>query len=197
RKPHQLSGGQRQRVALARSLAKRPKVLLLDEPLGALDRKLREETQFELVDLQQQLGLTFLIVTHDQDEAMTMADRIAVMDHGEVLQVDPPSTLYESPASRFVASFIGSVNLFEGVARSADGALEIDADDGLRIRTALPAQDLDGQRVAFAIRPEKIGISATPPPDTSRNAVEGEVWDIAYYGDITIYHLRLNNGRIV
>src|SRR5690606_38209456 len=133
RKPHQLSGGQRQRVALARSLAKRPKVLLLDEPLGALDRKLREETQFELIDLQQQLGLTFIVVTHDQDEAMTMADRIAVMDHGEVLQVAPPNTIYESPSSRFVASFIGSINLFEGIAARHGDFLSIEAEDGFRI----------------------------------------------------------------
>ncbi len=197
RKPHQLSGGQRQRVALARSLAKRPKVLLLDEPLGALDRKLREETQFELIDLQQQLGLTFLVVTHDQDEAMTMADRIAVMDHGEVLQVAPPSTIYESPSNRFVASFIGSINLFEGTARKEGGALSIEAEDGFRIRTELPGEDLEGQRVSFAIRPEKIRISREPPSETGHNAVAGEVWDIAYYGDLTAYHLRLDNGRIV
>src|SRR5690606_17313809 len=176
RKPHQLSGGQRQRVALARSLAKRPKVLLLDEPLGALDRKLREETQFELIDLQQQLGLTFLVVTHDQDEAMTMADRIAVMDHGEVLQVAPPSTIYESPSNRFVASFIGSINLFEGTARKEGGALSIEAEDGFRIRTELPGEDLEGQRVSFAIRPEKIRISREPPSETGHNAVAGEVW---------------------
>ena len=120
RKPHQLSGGQRQRVALARSVAKRPKVLLLDEPLGALDKKLREETQFELMDLQQELGLTFIVVTHDQEEAMTMADRIAIMDKGEVVQVATPSEIYEAPASRFVAHFVGNVNLFEGKVVSRD-----------------------------------------------------------------------------
>ena len=114
RKPHQLSGGQRQRVALARSVAKRPKVLLLDEPLGALDKKLREETQFELMDLQQELGLTFMVVTHDQEEAMTMADRIAIMDKGKVVQVATPPEVYEAPASRFIADFVGTVNMFEG-----------------------------------------------------------------------------------
>src|SRR6186713_1527642 len=123
RKPHQLSGGQRQRVALARSVAKRPKVLLLDEPLGALDKKLREETQFELMDLQQELGLTFVVVTHDQEEAMTMADRIAIMDKGRVVQVATPPEVYEAPASRFIADFVGSVNLFEGKVTARDNAV--------------------------------------------------------------------------
>src|SRR6185436_15529182 len=119
RKPHQLSGGQRQRVALARSVAKRPKVLLLDEPLGALDKKLREETQFELMDLQQELGLTFVVVTHDQEEAMTVADRISVMDHGKIIQIAPAAEIYEAPNCRYVADFIGSVNLFEGTVEEA------------------------------------------------------------------------------
>ncbi len=130
RKPHQLSGGQRQRVALARSLAKRPKVLLLDEPLGALDKKLREETQFELMDLQQELGLTFVVVTHDQEEAMTMADRIAVMSHGKVVQVATPAEIYEAPNSRFVADFIGDVNIFDGKVTSAEDGYSPCRDDG-------------------------------------------------------------------
>ncbi len=135
RKPHQLSGGQRQRVALARSVAKRPKVLLLDEPLGALDKKLREETQFELMDLQQELGLTFVVVTHDQEEAMTMADRIAIMDKGQVMQVATPAEVYEAPSSRFVADFVGNVNMLEGtVAERSDNAATITGASGARIR---------------------------------------------------------------
>src|SRR5215207_6525907 len=132
RKPHQLSGGQRQRVALARAVAKRPKVLLLDEPLGALDKKLREETQFELMDIQVELGITFVIVTHDQEEAMTVADRISVMDHGKIVQIAPPAEIYEAPNSRYVADFIGSVNMFEGVVDGAAGdRTRIDGADGI------------------------------------------------------------------
>jgi putrescine transport system ATP-binding protein len=199
RKPHQLSGGQRQRVALARSVAKRPKVLLLDEPLGALDKKLREETQFELMDLQQELGLTFVVVTHDQEEAMTMADRIAIMDKGEVMQVATPAEVYEAPASRFVADFVGSVNLFEGVARredADDGAIRIDG-GGIDIRTTGATDVRAGEKVWFAIRPEKIRVSAAPPARDAGNAAEGEIWDIAYLGDMTVYHVRLPDGRIV
>jgi putrescine transport system ATP-binding protein len=198
RKPHQLSGGQRQRVALARSVAKRPKVLLLDEPLGALDKKLREETQFELMDLQQELGLTFIIVTHDQEEAMTMADRIAIMDRGKVMQVATPAEVYEAPASRFIADFVGSVNMFEGrvTARDAAGAT-IDSGHGFTIRAENAGEAADGSTVWFAVRPEKIRVSSKPPEDVSANAVEGEIWDIAYLGDMTLYHVRLDDGRIV
>ncbi len=197
RKPHQLSGGQRQRVALARSVAKRPKVLLLDEPLGALDKKLREETQFELMDLQQELGLTFVVVTHDQEEAMTMADRIAIMDKGEVMQVATPAEVYEAPASRFVAGFVGNVNMFEGkvAARSGD-ALSIDAGDGVTIRTEAADGLAAGADVAFAIRPEKIMVSPARPADAA-NAIEGEIYDIAYLGDMTVYLVQLGNGKIV
>jgi putrescine transport system ATP-binding protein len=198
RKPHQLSGGQRQRVALARSLAKRPKVLLLDEPLGALDKKLREETQFELMDLQHELGLTFIVVTHDQEEAMTMADRIAIMDKGEVMQVATPADIYEAPATRFVADFVGTVNLFEGkVADMSGDAGRILGADGFGLRVDNLAGAKNGARAWFAVRPEKIAISAVKPADEGLNAIEGEVWDIAYLGDMTIYHVRLEDGRIV
>ncbi|MCC2688680.1 MAG: polyamine transporter ATP-binding protein [Rhizobiaceae bacterium] len=198
RKPHQLSGGQRQRVALARSVAKRPKVLLLDEPLGALDRKLREETQFELMDLQQELGLTFVIVTHDQEEAMTMADRIAVMDKGKVMQVATPAEIYEAPASRFIADFVGSVNMFEGtVERSDEDGASIAGNDGFSIRTSNTGGAARGSSVAFAIRPEKIRVSSKPPEQTAFNAVAGEIYDIAYLGDMTVYHVKLPSGQVV
>jgi putrescine transport system ATP-binding protein len=199
RKPHQLSGGQRQRVALARSLAKKPKVLLLDEPLGALDKKLREETQFELIDLQQKLGLTFLIVTHDQEEAMTVADRIAVMDHGRVIQVATPAEIYEQPNSRYVADFIGNINLIEGkVSASAAGATRIDAPEaGAVIEIDQAVEAKVGDQVWFAIRPEKIRISLDAPLPGSPNTLSGEVWDIGYLGDVSIYHVRLANGSTV
>ncbi|HQF30643.1 MAG TPA: ABC transporter ATP-binding protein [Hyphomicrobiales bacterium] len=197
RRPHQLSGGQRQRVALARSLAKRPRVLLLDEPLGALDKKLREATQFELTDLQQELGMTFVIVTHDQEEAMTVADRIAVMDHGKMVQVATPSEIYEQPASRYVADFIGDINMIEG-------RIEASGEGRTRFRSealGLTADVLDatpigvGETSWLAIRPEKVSVSHEPPADTSVNAVEGEVWDIGYLGDVSIYHVRLAGGK--
>ena len=187
RKPHQLSGGQRQRVALARSLAKRPKVLLLDEPLGALDKKLREETQFELMDLQQKLGLTFVVVTHDQEEAMTMADRIAVMDKGEVVQVATPAEIYEAPNSRYVADFIGNVNMFEGKVAERDG-------EQRRASPAPTALTIDVENSADAARRQRRSSSpsgrrrcasrSTRRP-TRVNALQGEVWDIAYLGDMT------------
>ncbi|MCP8896851.1 ABC transporter ATP-binding protein [Shinella daejeonensis] len=198
RKPHQLSGGQRQRVALARSLAKRPKVLLLDEPLGALDKKLREETQFELMDLQQELGLTFVVVTHDQEEAMTMADRIAVMSHGEVIQVATPAEIYEAPNSRFVADFIGDVNILEGkVTASGNGRVELAGADGLTIRAASGEIPANGVSTGFAIRPEKLRVDRAAPADPGVNAVEGEVWDIGYLGDMTVFHIRLANGKVL
>ncbi|MBL0936658.1 MAG: ABC transporter ATP-binding protein [Rhizobiaceae bacterium] len=197
RKPHQLSGGQRQRVALARSVAKRPKVLLLDEPLGALDKKLREETQFELMDLQQQLGLTFMVVTHDQEEAMTMADRIAIMDKGKVIQVATPAEVYEAPSSRFVADFVGSVNIFEGrVAGRDEGRIEIATADGVTIR-ADDANAAGQGTVWYAVRPEKIRISSKRPENPALNAIEGEVWDIGYLGDMTVYNVKLASGQIV
>jgi putrescine transport system ATP-binding protein len=197
RKPHQLSGGQRQRVALARSVAKRPKVLLLDEPLGALDKKLREETQFELMDLQQSLGLTFVVVTHDQEEAMTMADRIAILDKGEVMQVATPAEVYEAPISRFVAGFVGNVNMFEGtVAARDDDSVRITGASGAEIVVGNAGEAAAGNAVAFAIRPEKIRVSSRRP-EGAANAMEGEVYDLAYLGDMTIYHVRLDDGQVV
>ncbi|MBN9072187.1 MAG: ABC transporter ATP-binding protein [Rhizobiales bacterium] len=197
RKPHQLSGGQRQRVALARSVAKRPKVLLLDEPLGALDKKLREETQFELMDLQQELGLTFVVVTHDQEEAMTMADRIAIMDKGQVMQVATPAEVYEAPTSRFVAGFVGNINMFEGkVADRQANTVRITGPSGAEITVENAGDAAAGADVAFAIRPEKIRVSSKRPADAV-NALQGEVYDIAYLGDMTVYHVRLGDGQIV
>jgi putrescine transport system ATP-binding protein len=198
RKPNQLSGGQRQRVALARSLAKRPKVLLLDEPLGALDKKLREETQFELMDLQQNLGLTFVVVTHDQEEAMTMADRIAVMSHGKVVQVATPAEIYEAPNSRFVADFIGDVNIFDGkVTASIGDKVEISVDESLTIRVTGAEARPVGTAAGFAIRPEKLKVTRTPPANPGINAASGELWDIAYLGDMTVFHVKLKSGKVV
>lgn len=197
RKPHQLSGGQRQRVALARALAKQPKVLLLDEPLGALDKKLREETQFELTDLQYDLGLTFVVVTHDQEEAMTMADRIAVMDAGQIRQVATPAEVYEAPNSRFVADFIGSINLFDGEVTRSDAALtELQSPEGFVIRSVDGQSRGVGETLTIGLRPEKISVTHTKPA-SGVNAVEGEVWDLAYLGDMSIFHVKLDSGKIV
>jgi putrescine transport system ATP-binding protein len=198
RKPNQLSGGQRQRVALARSLAKRPKVLLLDEPLAALDKKLREQTQFELMDLQARLGTTFVIVTHDQEEAMTVAHRIAVMDHGALAQVATPRVLYEQPNSRWVASFIGDVNLLEGTVTAADaGGLAIAGAGGRRYRVAAVGGAAPGQNVCVALRPEKLRLAATAPAEGAENCVAGRVHDIAYLGDISLYRVVLDDGAVM
>lgn len=203
RKPHQLSGGQRQRVALARSIAKRPKVLLLDEPLGALDKKLREETQFELLDLQMQLGMTFVIVTHDQDEAMTMADRIAVMKDGELVQVSPPAELYEQPMSRYVADFIGAINLIEGKVAEKRTSAETGTTvlKGTNISADIEAtgenMSVIGETAWFAVRPEKVSISLTAPANPSVNCATGTVWDIGYVGDVSVYHVKLDNGEMM
>ncbi len=197
RKPSQLSGGQRQRVALARSLAKKPKVLLLDEPLGALDKKLREETQFELMDIQTKLGLTFLIVTHDQEEAMTVSDRIAVMDKGIIKQVATPAEIYEAPNSRYVADFIGDINIVEGkVTAVADGKTQLDC-GGMKVAVVEEAHCAAGDEVAFAIRPEKVSISLDPPADGTVNAFHGEVWDIGYLGDFSVFIVHDENGRVM
>jgi putrescine transport system ATP-binding protein len=202
RKPNQLSGGQRQRVALARALAKRPKLLLLDEPLGALDKKLREETQFELVKIQETLGVTFIVVTHDQEEAMSLATRIGVMNQGEIAMVGEPTEIYEFPNSRFVANFIGSANMVEGVVTE-------DEPDHVRISSKELGTDIyvdhgvdcsPEQILWWAIRPEKISLTrekpapqAGIPADT--NIVKGYVEDIAYLGDMTVYQVKLDNGR--
>ena len=200
RKPHQLSGGQRQRVALARALAKRPKVLLLDEPLGALDKKLREETQYELMDLQQTLGLTFMVVTHDQEEAMTVADRIAVMDKGKLVQVSTPTELYEQPNNKYVADFIGDINLIEGNIAATDGAGNIKI-EGAGLSSPLDVQSdtkvNKGDKVWLALRPEKIRVSLDPPANGTANSVEGTVYDIGYLGDTSVYHVKLPSGTTI
>ncbi len=197
RKPHQISGGQRQRVALARSLAKAPKLLLLDEPLGALDKKLRQETQFELMDIQEKTGTTFVIVTHDQEEAMTVASRVAVMDHGKIVQVATPAEIYETPNSTYVADFIGDVNLIEGKAGAKDGdKLAITWGEGLPDIIGTPQTHFDkGQTVHFAIRPEKVTITHDKP--TNPTAFRGKVLDIAYLGNLSTYHVELPNGQII
>ena len=200
RKPHQLSGGQRQRVALARALAKRPKLLLLDEPLGALDKKLREETQYELMDLQQTLGLTFMVVTHDQEEAMTVADRIAVMDKGKLVQVSTPTELYEQPNNKYVADFIGDINLIEGYIAATDGAGNIKI-EGAGLSSPLDVQSdtkvSKGDKVWLALRPEKIRVSLDPPANGTANSVEGTVYDIGYLGDTSVYHVKLPSGTTI
>jgi putrescine transport system ATP-binding protein len=199
RKPDQLSGGQRQRVALARSLAKRPKVLLLDEPLAALDRKLREETQFELMELQSSLGMTFMIVTHDQEEAMTVADRIAVMDRGKIVQIGTPAEIYEQPATRYVADFIGDVNLIEAqiTGRDEHGVLMRSDKVAAPLRAAAAPELVVGSAVALALRPEKIKITVRKPADMRENVLRGVVTGIAYFGDFSIYQVRLDSGSVV
>ena len=205
RKPHQLSGGQQQRVALARSLAKRPKLLLLDEPLGALDAKLRQRTQLELVDIIEQVGVTCVMVTHDQEEAMTMATRIGVMSEGKILQIGAPADIYETPNCLFVADFIGSVNIFKG-------SVTTDAPDHVVI-TSPECQHYvshgitgtEGMEVSIAVRPEKMTIQSAAPADAEResleqvgfNVVQGVIDDLAYLGSLTTYHVKLDNGVVV
>lgn len=198
RKPHQISGGQRQRVALARSLAKAPKLLLLDEPLGALDKKLRQDTQFELMDIQETTGTTFVIVTHDQEEAMTVASRVAVMDEGRIIQVSTPANIYEYPNSVYVADFIGDVNIIEGIAAAQEPeTYAITWADGQAPVTATSQTAFsEGQKTHLAIRPEKIGISAQKPANAD-NALQGKVLDIAYLGNLSTYHVQLPGGQII
>ncbi len=197
RKPHQLSGGQSQRVALARALVKEPKVLLLDEPLGALDKKLREQTQFELMNIQEKVGITFVVVTHDQEEAMTLSTRIAVMDAGQFAQIGTPTEIYEFPESRSVAAFIGSANIFEG-------RVEEESADHLTIKTEVGSFFIDhgmavkkGATVWVALRPEKIQLNKQPPEKPGPNQMQGMVDDIGYLGDVSIYKVRLDDGGIV
>ena len=200
RKPHQLSGGQRQRVALARSLIRRPKVLLLDEPLSALDKKLREQTQFELMSIQYEVGITFVFVTHDQDEAMALSTRIAVMNRGQVMQVGMPSEIYEFPQNRFVADFIGTTNLFEGtvdegaipghvVVKSAEAGCSLIVDD--------PGRFGSGQRVWVSLRPEKIRLSKAPLPGAAANQIKGMVWELGYLGNRSTYRIKTETGKMI
>lgn len=203
RKPHQLSGGQKQRVALARALARRPHLLLLDEPLAALDKKLREETQSELIALQRRLGTTFVIVTHDQNEAMTMAGRIGVMNDGRLEQVATPRQLYEAPESRWVAGFVGDINLIEGDVTLHDGhRLTVATAQAGTLLATEPRQKLDGTSVCLAIRPEKIrlarkGPAAGPGMSGSMNSVEGVVSEVGYLGGLSVYELTLDHGAIL
>ena len=198
RKPEQLSGGQKQRVALARALVKRPKVLLLDEPLAALDKKLREYTQFELMNIQDQLGITFLVVTHDQEEAMTLATRIAVMEAGRFVQIGTPTEIYEFPRNRFVADFFGTINLFAGSVTALAG-------NTLRLRTtdlggeiSAPVSECNaGDNVWIGVRPEKITLSKVAPGGAQQNVFKGVVWDLGYYGNLTVYRVKLENGRVI
>jgi putrescine transport system ATP-binding protein len=199
RKPHQLSGGQRQRVALARALIRRPKVLLLDEPLSALDKKLREQTQFELMDLQDKVGITFIVVTHDQDEAMALATRIAVMDRGQVVQVGTPAEIYEFPRSRFVADFVGTTNLFEGTVSACEAGL-------ITVRCAEVGGELlvddagtfsVGQRVWVALRPEKVRLGKEPLNGARINQLRGTVWELGYLGNRSTYQIKTTSGKLV
>jgi putrescine transport system ATP-binding protein len=199
RRPDKLSGGQAQRVALARALVKRPKLLLLDEPLAALDKKLREHTQFELANLQYQLGTTFVVVTHDQDEAMTLASRIAVMADGRIAQVGTPGEVYEYPATRHVASFVGNINVIEGKVTGAEP-------DRVRLRCDALQADLAvlsdsrpavGSDICVAVRPEKITISRTAPPGNDHNVVRGTVRDLGYFGDQSLYRVKTQTGALL
>jgi putrescine transport system ATP-binding protein len=203
RKPDQLSGGQKQRVALARSLARRPQVLLLDEPLAALDKKLRESTQLELMELQRRLGMTFVIVTHDQEEAMTVADRIGVMDQGRLEQVATPRELYEAPSSRWVAEFVGDVNIFEGQVESREASrLMISTRDAGTIAVAEPRHPITKAIVCVAIRPEKVKLSRRGPVSDAIHAhainrLEGTVTDVGYLGGVTSYKVKLDSGAVI
>jgi putrescine transport system ATP-binding protein len=199
RKPHQLSGGQRQRVALARALIRRPKVLLLDEPLSALDKKLREQTQFELMDVQCKIGITFIVVTHDQDEAMALASRIAVMDRGRVVQVGTPSEIYEFPASRFVADFVGTTNLFEGTVRASEsGLITVHcAETGCDLLVDDAGSFAPGQRIWVALRPEKIRIGKQPVTGGRTNQLRGTVWELGYLGNRSTYRIKTSSGKLI
>lgn len=197
RKPHQISGGQRQRVALARALARQPKLLLLDEPLAALDKKLREHTQFELMSIQERTGVTFIVVTHDQEEAMTLADRIAVMDRGQVQQVGAPATVYENPATRFVANFLGTITQFPATVLSVDGPtarLAVPAMGSDVTANALPGMT-PGETLTLGLRPEKVALLHDRPD--AANVIEGQVKDLAYFGKDSLYRITLPGGGLL
>jgi len=199
RKPDQLSGGQRQRVALARALVKQPKVLLLDEPLAALDKKLREHTQFELANIQDELGITFVVVTHDQEEAMTLSTRIAIMNAGRFTQIGTPREVYEYPRTRYAADFIGTINMFEGTVAGSEGA-------GFRIRCEETGIELSanheghlppGAPVCVAVRPEKIMITKEAPKEPGKTVVKGTVLELGYFGNLSVYLIKMPTGKIV
>lgn len=198
RKPHQLSGGQRQRVALARALAKHPRILLLDEPLGALDKKLREQTQFELVNIQERLGITFIVVTHDQEEAMTMSSRVALMREGRIEQVDTPRMIYEFPRSRYSASFFGSINLFNGTVESQEeDCINIFSEEAGCMLSIFHSHPIaSGVDVTVAVRPEKLRL-VTEAEEGAANTIQGVIEEIAYLGDVSIYHIDLPSGKRV
>ena len=197
RRPQQLSGGQRQRVALARALVKKPKLLLLDEPLDALDKKLRKQTQFELANIQEQVGVTFIVVTHDQEEAMTLSSRMAVMDMGKFKQIGTPTEIYEFPESRFVADFIGSANIFEGkVISSKGGKLTVSTDVG-EVFASNGRSITEGEKIWLGLRPEKIYLSKAKPKNIGPNQIKGIVEEIGYLGETSIYKIRLKNGQII
>ena len=199
RKPRQLSGGQRQRIALARALVKRPKVLLLDEPLAALDKKLREHTQFELMNIQDQTGVTFIVVTHDQEEAMTLSTRIVVMQEGRFIQCGTPKEIYEYPVNRYVADFFGTINLFEGTVSRVDGENLAIKCDGVNadIKAKSAARIKYSDRLTVAVRPEKISISKQPPGADAAAALKGVVWDLGYYGNLSVYRIKTDTGMTV
>ena len=199
RKPRQLSGGQRQRIALARALVKRPKVLLLDEPLAALDKKLREHTQFELMNIQDRTGVTFVVVTHDQEEAMTLSTRIVVMQEGRFIQCGTPKEIYEYPVNRYVADFFGTINLFEGKVARVDGDNLTIRCDGVNTDVKARLADLVNRsdRLTVAVRPEKITISKEPPGAGAAAALKGVVWDLGYYGNLSIYRIKTDAGMVV
>ncbi|MBP7579696.1 ABC transporter ATP-binding protein [Vogesella sp. XCS3] len=198
RKPYQLSGGQQQRVALARSLAKRPKLLLLDEPLGALDKKLRQQTQLELVNTLEQVGVTCIMVTHDQEEAMTMATRIGIMSEGQLLQIGSPAEIYDYPNCRFTAEFIGDTNMFAGpVVVDEPDSVEIDSPElGSRIHIDHGITGPKGMQVWASIRPEDVHLDVVPQP-AGPNVARGQVHDIAYLGSFSVYHVKLASGKVV
>jgi putrescine transport system ATP-binding protein len=205
RKPHQLSGGQQQRVALARSLAKRPRLLLLDEPLGALDKKLREQTQIELVSILKKVGVTCVMVTHDQEEAMAMADRIAIMRDGRILQMGAPQDIYETPGSRFVADFIGNVNLFSGTVTVDEADHVVIDSPECSHYVSHGITGTQGMAVHVALRPEKIGIALTEPeaherdlPQEARhNELQGRIVSVGYFGSFTTYHVQAATGLVL